>query len=64
MVGYSLSVKKGIKLSGKITLPTTYNNQPILAINAGNNSQASETLNGFDHNTALTAIFWSPEKSC
>lgn len=64
MVGYSLSVKKGIKLSGKITLPTTYNNQPILAIDTGNNSRASETLNGFDHNTALTAIFWSPEKSC
>ena len=56
--GYSIAIKDGIKLSGKITLPSTYNNLPILSIVGGTENTVN---NGLAKNSKITAIFWSPQ---
>ena len=47
--GYYISPKAGVSLSGKITLPTTYNGQPIVGIR------------GFNRQTNVTHVYWSGE---
>ena len=49
-IGYSIRPK--VAISGKITLPTTYNNQPVVALDMFNNG-------GF-----TTHIFWHGECKC
>ena len=56
--GYSVAIKDGVKLSGKITLPSTYNNLPILSIVGGTENTVN---NGLAKNSKITAIFWSPQ---
>ena len=64
---YTVAVKSGIELSGKIVLPSSYNNIPIAMVAAGGpdvlGSSNVPTTNGFDHNTKITALFWSPKNS-
>ena len=44
--GWRISPKNGVTLSGKITLPSSYNGTPVVAIS------------GFYGNTSLTHVFW------
>lgn len=60
--GYELSLKPGVKFRGKITLPTTYNNKPILSIKAGATNTTSE--GSFSGNKNITHIFWGPKGTC
>lgn len=53
--GYYISIKSEYSLSGKITLPTRYNNQPIIGIYGDTNSSL---VNGFRNNNNITHIFW------
>ena len=59
---YSIAVKDGIELSGKVVLPTTYEGLPIVEVEEGEQYE-NYTKNGFDHNSKITAIFWSPKGS-
>lgn len=49
--GYYISVASGVQLSGKITLPTTYNDIDIIGISAG----------GFAGQNKITHIFYSED---
>jgi hypothetical protein len=48
--GWSIAPKRGIVLSGKITLPSYYDNSPIVQVQ------------GFHGQTGLTHVFW--ERNC
>lgn len=60
--GYELGIKPGVKFKGKITLPTSYNNKPVLSIKAGANNATSE--GSFSGNKDITHIFWGPKETC
>ena len=47
--GYYVSAASGVKLSGKVTLPSTYNNKNIIGIGT----------NGFNSQSGLTHIFFA-----
>lgn len=51
--GYTLAVKAGISLSGKVTLPVTYNNQPITSIYG----------QGFEGQKNITHIFFDNKET-
>ena len=52
-VGYSISVKPGVKLSGKITLPSYYEGLPVITTGQ----------EGFVDQTGITHIFFYKEKN-
>lgn len=60
--GYELGLKPGVKFKGKVTLPTTYNDKPILSIKAGANNETSE--GSFSGNKDITHVFWGPKGTC
>ncbi len=44
--GYIISPKSGMTIAGKITLPTTYNDKPVVSVD------------GFKNQSKLTGVFW------
>ena len=46
LTGYNLRPRDGVDLAGKITLPTTYNNKPIIGIS------------GFSGQVNITHVYW------
>nr|DAT09956.1 MAG TPA: hypothetical protein [Caudoviricetes sp.] len=56
--GYYISIKSGYSLSGKVTLPTRYNNQPVIGILGAASPADSSFVNGFRNNNDITHIFW------
>ena len=56
--GYYISVKPEYSLSGKVTLPTRYNNQPIIGILGAASQSDTSFINGFRNNNDITHIFW------
>lgn len=59
--GYIISIKSGYSVSGKVTLPTYYNNEPVIGIGSGRSLSTDNGGNGFDWNENLTHIFWYVE---
>lgn len=56
--GYVVSIKRGYSVAGKITLPSFYNNKPIIGFAPGRNRSTDPGGNGFDWNEGITHIFW------
>ena len=61
--GYQIDIKPGVELSGKITLPSYYNDTPILSI--GSSFKFADD-NGFGRGRYITHVFWyeTEEKPC
>lgn len=59
--GYAISVKDDVSLRGKITLPTVYNNAPILKISGFGGGQAMSTDQSATRGGMITHIFWKGE---
>lgn len=55
--GYKINIKNGIKLSGKITLPSYYNGLPVIAM--GGSFVKNSTVDNED----ITHIFWRSTES-
>ena len=62
--GYTIGLNPNYSYQGKITLPSYYNNYPVLAIAAGSNDQSSAP-NGFSYNNGgrntATHVFFDRE---
>ena len=63
--GWIITIKQGVALSGKITLPSYYQGKPVIQI--GDNSHSSGFGSYYDRtNRGITHIFWksSEEEPC
>jgi hypothetical protein len=64
--GWAVGLTTDIQIGGKVTLPITHNNAPVLKVAGGQTSAADlyRDPNGMCQNTALTHIFWEkPEEA-
>lgn len=56
--GYSISVKDGVSLRGKITLPTTHNNIPIIRITGFQGAAATSGDQTTTKGGMITHVYW------
>ena len=60
--GYTIGLNTDYSLSGKITVPTTYNDLPIIAItNYGFSNYSGSTSSNATPNHSITHLFWAEE---